>query len=90
VGDLTWWLGVRCTYDHATGAISADQEACVIVAVYAKLVGELLYICINTVPEIMYALSALTRYMTRATSQHYGYDKQVLRYLKGVKHLKLT
>ena len=39
-----------------------------IVAAYAKLVGELLYICINTVPEIMYALGALTRYMTRATS----------------------
>ena len=38
----------------------------------------------------MYALSALTRFMTRATSQHYGYAKQVLRYLKGVKHLKLT
>ena len=38
----------------------------------------------------MYALSALTRYMTRATSQHYGYAKQVLRYLKGVcKDLKL-
>jgi hypothetical protein len=61
-----------------------------IVAMYAKLVGELLYMCINTVPEIMYALSALTRYMTRSTSQHYGYAKQVLRYLKGVKHLKLT
>jgi hypothetical protein len=27
VGDLTWWLGVRYTYDHATGAVSADQEA---------------------------------------------------------------
>jgi hypothetical protein len=38
----------------------------------------------------MYALGALTRYMTRATSQHYGYAMQVLRYLKGVKHLKLT
>ena len=50
-----------------------------IVAAYAKLVGELLYISINTVPEIMYA-----------TSQHYDYIKQVLRYLKGVKHLKLT
>ncbi len=47
-------------------------------------------ITINTVPEIMYALSALTRFMTRATSQHYGYAKQVLRHLKGVKHLKLT
>ena len=127
VGGLTWWLGVRYTYDLATGAVSADQEAfidklleqyamtncnaCVlpmavgadlasiplpdvpdkdIVAAYAKLVGELLYISINTVPEIMYALSALTRFMTRATSQHYGYAKQVLRYLKGVKHLKLT
>jgi hypothetical protein len=41
-----------------------------IAAAFAKLVGELLYICINTVPEIMYALGALTRYMTRATSQH--------------------
>jgi hypothetical protein len=50
-----------------------------IVATYAKLVGKLLYICINTVPEIMYALDALTRYMTRATIQHYGYAKQVLR-----------
>jgi len=27
VGDLTWWLGVRYTYDHATGAVSAEQEA---------------------------------------------------------------
>jgi hypothetical protein len=50
-----------------------------IVAAYAKLVGKLLYICINTVHEIMYALGALTRYMTRATIQHYGYAKQVLR-----------
>jgi hypothetical protein len=61
-----------------------------IVAAYAKLVDKLLYICINTVPEIMYALGALTLYMTRTTRQHYGYAKQVLRYLKGVKHLNLT
>jgi hypothetical protein len=123
VGGLTWWFGVRYTYDLVTGAISADQKVFIdklleqyamtncnpsvlpmavgadlasiplpdvpdkdIVAAYAKLVGELLYISINTVPEIMYALSVL---MTRATSQHYGYAKQVLRYLKGVKHLKL-
>jgi hypothetical protein len=60
-----------------------------IVAAYAKLVGELLYISINTVSEIMYALSTLTRFMTSATSQYYGV-KQVLGYLKGVKHLKIT
>ena len=27
VDDLTWWFGVCYTYDHATVAISADQEA---------------------------------------------------------------
>jgi hypothetical protein len=49
-----------------------------------------LYISINTVSEIMYALSALTRFMTRTSRQHYDYVKQVLHYLKGVKDLKLT
>jgi hypothetical protein len=89
VGGLTWWLGVRYTYDLATGAVSADQEAFIdkLLEQYAMLVGELLYISINTVPEIMYPLSALTRFMTRATRQHYGYAKQALRYLKGVKHM---
>jgi hypothetical protein len=46
-----------------------------VVAVYAKFVGELLCICINTVPQIMHALSTLTPYMTRASSQHYGYNR---------------
>ncbi len=34
-----------------------------VVAEYAKFVGELLCIFINTVSEIMYTLSALTPYM---------------------------
>ncbi len=79
---------MRYTYDLASIPLPdvPDKD---IVAAHAKLVGELLYISINTVPEIMCALSALTRFMTRATNQNYGYVKQVLRYLKGVKHLKL-
>jgi hypothetical protein len=54
-----------------------------------KMVVELIYICINTVPAIVHAhgprdrhaLSTITRYMTRATSYHrdYDYAKQVLR-----------
>ena len=48
-----------------------------VVDAYAKFVGELLCICI-TVPEIMHAFCDLTRYMTRATRQHYVYAKQVL------------
>lgn len=47
------------------------------------LVGELMYISTNTVPTISFALHALARYMTRATPQHMGIAKQVLRFLKG-------
>jgi hypothetical protein len=54
------------------------------------LIGELMYVAVNTVPTIAYAVSCLARYMTKATPQHYEYARQVLRYLKGVKHRKLT
>jgi hypothetical protein len=39
-----------------------------IVAADVKLVGEMLYISINTMSEIMYALCSLTRFMTRVIS----------------------
>jgi hypothetical protein len=54
------------------------------------LVGELLYIAINTVPKIIYHLHIPTRYMTRATEAHLQYAKGVLRYLKGVMDRKIT
>ena len=72
---------------HECQSLSVRCQACQFAA---KRVSELHNICINTVPEIMYALSALTMSMVWATSQHYGYAKPVLPYLKGVKHLKLT
>jgi hypothetical protein len=52
----------------------------------AMLIGELMYVAVNTVPTIAYAVSCLARYMTKATPQHYEYAYQVLRYLKDVKH----
>ena len=50
------------------------------------LIGELMYVAVNTVPTIAYAVSCLARYMTKTTPQHYEYACQVLRYLKDVKH----
>ena len=61
-----------------------------VIAVYSSLIGELLYIAINTVPQISYVMSALTRYMTRATEAHLKYAKHVLRYLKGVMDRRIT
>jgi hypothetical protein len=59
------------------------------VRAYAMLVGELMYVAVNTVPSIAYAVSCLARYMTNATAAHYAHAKQVLRYLKGVKSRKI-
>ena len=61
-----------------------------VIAIYSSLIGELLYIAINTVPQISYVTSALTRYMTRATEAHLKYAKHVLRYLKGVMDRRIT
>jgi hypothetical protein len=67
-----------------------DTPDKVVVHLYASLVGELLYIAINTVPQIIYHLHALSRYMTRATEAHLQYAKGVLRYLKGVMDRRIT
>ena len=56
------------------------------VRAYAVLVGELMYLAVNTVPSIAYAGSCLARYMTNATAAHYAHAKHVLLYLKGVKN----
>jgi hypothetical protein len=57
---------------------------------FCMLVGELMYIAINTRPEISYAVNQCSRYMTKATKAHYEVLKHILRYLAGVKHLRLT
>ena len=55
------------------------------VRAYAMLVGELMYVAVNTVPSLAYAVSCIARYMTIATAAHYDHAKQVLLYLQGVK-----
>ena len=57
---------------------------------YAALIRELLYIAINTVPQLSYSMSYLTRYMLKATPAHRTYTKIVLHYLIGIKGRKLT
>ena len=54
------------------------------------LVGELMYITINTRTEIRYVVNQYSRYMTKTTKAQYEVFKQILRYLAGVKYLRLT
>jgi len=67
-----------------------DTPDKIVVHVYAALIGELLYIAINTVPQLSYSMSILTQYMSKATPAHLTYAKVVLRYLIGIKKRQLT
>ena len=62
-----------------------DTPDKIVVHAYAALIGELLYIIINTVHQLSYSMSCLTQHMFKATPEHLNYAKVVLRYRKGIK-----
>jgi hypothetical protein len=50
----------------------------------------LLYLSVNTIPEIGHVMSFLTRYMTKPTPKLGAFAKQVVRYVWGRRESKLT
>jgi len=61
----------------------------IVVRAHAALIGELLYIAINTVPQLSYSMTSLLLYMSTPTPTHLTYAKVVLRYLVGIKKRQL-
>ncbi|XP_048612807.1 uncharacterized mitochondrial protein AtMg00810-like [Brassica napus] len=49
---------------------------------YRSIVGGLLYLCASR-PDVMYASTFLSRYMSSPRMKHYQEAKRVLRYVKG-------
>ena len=66
-----------------------DTPDKIVVRAYAELIGELLYIVINRVPQLSYSMTSLTLYMSKTTPAHLTYAKVVLRYLIGIKKRQL-
>ena len=58
-------------------------------SLYAKLIGELMFVAINTQPLIAQPVNSLARFMSNANAELYTLAKGVLRYLKGVKGRKI-
>ncbi|KAK8916713.1 hypothetical protein KSP39_PZI022778 [Platanthera zijinensis] len=55
---------------------------------YRSLIGSLIYIT-NTRPDVEYAVSILSRFLSKPSAEHLTAAKRVLRYLKGTLHYGL-
>ncbi len=56
---------------------------------YREAIGALLYLMLNTRPDLAYSVGYLSRYMDKPTKQHWEIVKRIFRYLKETKTLKL-
>jgi hypothetical protein len=75
---------MRPDTDLAGLPISSLAEKTTMKSAFCMLVSELMYVTINTRPEISYAVNQWSHYMTKATKAHYEVLKHILRYLAGV------
>jgi len=57
---------------------------------YASAVGSLMYAMISSRPDIAYAVSTVSRFMSNSKKQHWEAVKWVLRYLRGTPRLGLV
>lgn len=54
---------------------------------YRELIGAVMYLATTTRPDIMWSVSYLSRFVSKATAEHWIAAKGLLRYLKGTKNL---
>ncbi len=83
-------LPLMCNVDLDAVASSEKPADPGFVPRYQKMIGELIYLSVNTMSEIGYVMSCLTRYMTKPTQKLGEYAKQVVCYTWGRREAKLT
>lgn len=64
------------------GTDMADEKA------FRKIVGGLMYLT-HSRPDIVFAVSMVSRFMHKPTKQHFGAAKRILRYLRGTSNYGL-
>ena len=86
-------LPLMCNVDLDAVTASEKPSDPGFVPRYQKLIGELIYLSVNTMSEIGYVMSCLTRYMTKPTQKLGEYVNQVtddVCYTWGRRESKLT
>jgi hypothetical protein len=79
-----------CNVDLDSITDSEQSTDTVFVTKYQKLIVELLYLTVNTIPEIIFVMNCLTRYMSKTTQKLEEYAKEIVRYDWGRRDGKLT
>ncbi|VVC46262.1 Hypothetical protein CINCED_3A000461 [Cinara cedri] len=57
---------------------------------YHELVGCLMYVMIQTRPDLNTAINYFSRHQSKVTEDHFNHLKRVLRYLKGTIYFGIT
>ncbi|KAL2243545.1 UNVERIFIED_CONTAM: Retrovirus-related Pol polyprotein from transposon TNT 1-94 [Sesamum indicum] len=57
---------------------------------YSNAIGSVMYLMVSTRPDIAYAVSCLSKYMSNPGTSHWDALKWLLRYLNGTKNLGIT
>ena len=69
--------------DSNINSINEDSQELADPRLYRVIVGSLIYVMVGTRPDICYAVTKLSQYMSKPTKAHLGLAKDVLRYLKS-------
>jgi hypothetical protein len=82
VKDVPISPGMVLFKEDESGHLPAENE-------YSAIVGSLLYLAVHTRPDISFAVSTLSRFMSAPTHRHMQAAKHVLRYLRGTTNMGL-
>lgn len=89
-----FWFGIsksiECTDSSKLWKGKSDNDLLTSNAQYQKLLGCLLYISVNTRPDIAASVSILAQKVCQPTQADWNELKRVLKYLKGTADLKLA
>lgn len=69
---------------------NVDSALLIQIKQYKSKVGSILYLAIHTRPDIVFACSALSRYLSNPSQQHVKGVDRIFRYIKGISNFGIS
>ena len=66
------------------------QASAAKIELYQQMIGSQMYLATQTRPDLAYTMSALSRYLTNPSPDHFRAAKHVFRYLQGTRTTGIT